>query len=276
MVRGDVASVVPYRSPKYTSMQPIGICALCSKTARLDNSHIFSRVLFKVLRGPRNTFIGINGVGRYGGKPLQDGEKEHLFCRACEDFCNTNYEKPFRDMWLTKVPSPVPDPWPIGSDVSVVVDYAPFKLFHLLNLFRASVSSLPSFEDVDLGPHEEQIRKMLLTNSPGPSSVYPVAGSGIYDSKTGEIAPIVVSPQRHRDQGHTMYSQVYGGAMWMIVISENGGPATRRAAVSEDGRLTMTGYPWQALSVMHEARDLLASKQSRPQVNSKASLRPPL
>ena len=242
-------------------MRISGICKLCQTQANLDHSHIFSKALFKVLRGPTRTFLGIHGNGRYGFEVMQDGEKEHLFCRDCEEFCSKNYEKPFCDMWFEAKPRPIPERWPETGNIDIRVTYAPFKLFHLLNLFRASVSTLPSFRDVQLGPHEENFRTMLLNQQPGPSELYAVAASVIFNPATREPAKIVTVPQRYRDGSHTLYSQVYGGAMWMVVVSSGGAPATRRAAIKENGAFSMMGLPWQSLTVMNEASKLIAGKE---------------
>ena len=54
----------------------------------------------------------------------------------------------------------------------IKVEYEPFKLFHLSVLFRASVSTLPTFADVSLGPHEERLRNLLLARRAGPEDQF--------------------------------------------------------------------------------------------------------
>ncbi len=63
---------------------------------------------------------------------------------------------------------------------TVQYDYATFKLFHLSVLFRASVSSLSTFQEVNLGAlHEERIRQMLLNEDPGKDWEYPILGFAV-------------------------------------------------------------------------------------------------
>jgi hypothetical protein len=54
------------------------------------------------------------------------------------------------------------------------VNYCKMKLFLLSILWRASISSQKLFEDVQLGDHEEIIRKMIYNNDPGQISDYPI------------------------------------------------------------------------------------------------------
>ncbi len=53
------------------------------------------------------------------------------------------------------------------------IDYSRFKLFLLSLIWRASVSTLPMFKDINLGTHEETISKMILDDNPGVPFEYP-------------------------------------------------------------------------------------------------------
>jgi hypothetical protein len=55
------------------------------------------------------------------------------------------------------------------------IDYRNFKLFLMSVLWKASISNLPIFKKVNLGEHEQVIRKKILTNNPGSSFEYPCA-----------------------------------------------------------------------------------------------------
>jgi hypothetical protein len=54
------------------------------------------------------------------------------------------------------------------------IDYKKFKLFLLSILWRASVTKLPVFSEIQLGPHQEKIRKMIFEDDPGEEDDYPV------------------------------------------------------------------------------------------------------
>jgi len=245
-------------------MSTKGICKLCGDETHLDNSHIFAKALLNDIRGSKQVFVGINGRGRYGRELLQDGEKERLFCRACENFCSKHYEKPFCDMWYEAKPRPLPERWPSDLRVDVKVEYAPFKLFHLLNLYRASVSSLPSFQRVHLGPHERVIQKMLLERDPGPRDLYAVAPMGVIEPSSRTPSQIITMPVRYGDGGHTIYCMVYAGVQWAVLVSRDGAPALRRSAIMEDGTFSMTCVSWEHLTVMQEASQLISGRDLPP------------
>lgn len=239
----------------------IGICRLCNAERLLLKSHIFSKGLIRHIRGEKNIFVGINGMGRYGRAILQDGQTEALFCQDCEQFASINYEHPFFKLWNSPQ-APIPNPWSPNSEITIQVEYGPFKLFHLLNLYRASVSSLLSFSQVSLGPHEEVIRKMLLQRDPGSDAKYAVTCFPVFNLPNGDLSKLITMPLRHRTDGQTMYSSVYGGAGWGILISDGGFPSMRKYALKSDGTMRLFGYPWQMLTAMDEARALLQGKET--------------
>ena len=109
--------------------------------------------------------MGISGQGGRGWKPLQKGIRERLFCESCEQHFNEYFEKPFREQWV--IAQPLPNPWTDESVHWVNVDYSSFKLFHLSVLFRAGVSTLPTYREVSLGKHQEKLRHLLLNRDPG-------------------------------------------------------------------------------------------------------------
>lgn len=236
-----------------------GECQLCKKHRVLLRSHILSKGLIRHILDENRQMVGINGKGRYGRDLIQDGEKQHLFCEECEQFVNKKYEHPFFLLWNSDA-SPIPNPWIPKSEITIKVDYGPFKLFHLLNLYRSSVSTLPSFRQVSLGRHEEQMRLMILEGDPGPDTKYAVTCFPTFNTPNGDLAKLITMPAKHRDGGQTMYSTVYGGAGWGILVSDNGFPAMRKYALKSDGTMRLFGYPWQMLTVMDEANALLAGK----------------
>lgn len=64
-----------------------------------------------------------------------------------------------------------------GFEYSVCynVDYARFKLFLLSILWRASISNREIFKEADIKKrHKRRIRKMILKNSPGKLTEYPI------------------------------------------------------------------------------------------------------
>ena len=152
----------------------MAICKLCGNDRKLRYSHIIPEFLYAKLYNDKNQLLGIHGQGKHGSKLLQKGIREYLFCEKCEQHFNEFCEKPFKKQWIDA--SPLPDPWDVTDIQWLKVDYTSFKLFHLSVLYRAGVSSLPTFQEVSLGPHEEKLRKQILACDAGEWWQYPIFG----------------------------------------------------------------------------------------------------
>lgn len=176
------------------------LCRLCQLNRQLRNSHIVSEFLYDDLYNSKGHAMAITGLGNRGWKPLQQGSKEHLFCENCEQHFNEYYEKPFLAQWVKA--APLPNPWNVNSLHLARFDYAPFKLFHLSVLFRASVSSRPEFVEVSLGPHEEKLRELLLSRNPGEAWQYPIFGQAIVHHETKRLISMVSQAVQSNFEGH--------------------------------------------------------------------------
>lgn len=238
-----------------------GICKLCLEERMLQNSHIFPKTVAKEIRGEKGHMLELTGKGRYGTEPRQDGLKEELLCEACETFCNDKYEKPFQKAWNSFGPK---TPWTPGRMIQARVDYATFKLFHLLNLFRAGVSTLPDLVGVQLGPHEAVLREMILAGDAGAQQLYAVAGLVLYSQYDGGLLAANGYPKRHVYQGRTAYTMVYRNTEWIVMISNGGFEKARSLAVREDGTLVLTGHPLEQHPIRDEIFQRIAGKDPIP------------
>jgi len=230
------------------------ICKLCHSEEKLQNSHVISEFLFKPLYNDENKFMGVTGVGNKGWRPLQKGLREKLFCTGCEGLLNDKYEKPFYKEWI--VSNKLPNPFNFDHPIIVSVDYRSFKLFHLSILFRASVSTLPTFSKVNLGLHQEIIREMLLNNNPGNYWQYPIIGIVVRHNKNNSIPPIITMPFQGRLLGHVFYSIVYAGVEWNIFVSSHRNADIEDAALASSGRIVLDSIRWHENGVIRNAANL--------------------
>lgn len=229
----------------------LAICCLCQLDRKLCYSHIIPEFLYETLYNDENKLMGINGRGNKGWKPLQVGIREYLLCLDCEQLLNDKYEKPFLKQWR------LPDRIAQDSTHSAVYDFASFKLFHLSILFRSSVSSLPTFHEVNLGAHEERIRQMLLSGDPGHVWEYPILAFIVLNGR-GEVERRLIScPISGRYEGHLAYGQIYGGAMWWISVSSHRNHIFRQAGLQQSGDIKMTAVPWNEIGIVQDASKVL-------------------
>jgi len=147
-------------------IQEVGQCKLCLKEKPLANSHVIPEFHYKLLYDEKGRAHMFTGSQTHSHKYIQKGLREPLLCKG-KDGCEEIFSK-----W-ERYGSQVLNYIPIvgsGYDDPIVakgIDYTPFKLYQMSILWRASVSKLPAFNDVQLGPHEERLRNMLLNSNPG-------------------------------------------------------------------------------------------------------------
>jgi hypothetical protein len=233
-------------------------CRLCLQEAVLRHSHIIPELLHKPLYSHDHKFMAISGVGTKGWKPFQKGERDRLLCDECERLLNDRFEKPFVNYWAT-ASSQLRRISPNGHR-KIRVPYTEFKLLHLSILFRASVSSLPTFRNVQLGPHEEKIRQMLLANDPGPTIEYPIVGDAVLDDQCNPEERFVSVPFRTRYGSHSVYCQVFAGAVWYISISSHRNRDFLSRTIDQSGTLDLNAVPLRDLPQAQLAATLVRQK----------------
>jgi hypothetical protein len=114
------------------------------------------------------------------------------------------------------------------------------------------VSSLPTFQEVNLGIHEECIRKMLFFENPGQDWEYPILAFAVLNGR-GEVEKRLISrPISGRHEGHIAYGQIYGGAMWWILVSSHRNSLFCRAGLQPSGQITMLAEPWNEIGVVQD------------------------
>ncbi len=97
------------------------------------------------------------------------GHEGQILCQSCDNEVLGRLERyasqVLYDSEPHKIQSRVKDK---GMEYTLYeeIDYTKFKLFLLSLLWRASISNLPIFKDVNLGPHEDKIRQMILDSNP--------------------------------------------------------------------------------------------------------------
>ena len=168
-----------------------------------------------------------------------------MFCEPCEQHFNEHFEKPFLAQWSAVS---LPDPWETDKVTSIRLnDCSSFKLFHLSILFRASVSSLPTYGQVALGSHEAKLRRLLLDQDPGGELEYPICGQAVVHHQTRRIVQAITQPELLTINSHRYYAMAYGGVEWWIKVSSHRHKAFERLFLRPDGTLFLSPIPWNEL-----------------------------
>lgn len=230
-------------------------CRLCLNDRALRRSHIIPEFLFREIYDDDRRMMGITGTGHQGFRYLQRGLVERLLCGDCEQLIGNNYEDPYRREWIQNCP--IPNPWGQRSHININADYDTTKLFHLSILFRASVSCLTTFNQVNLGPHEEPIRLMLLNGNAGGLGDYPFYGYAVTHGQDNRLVQVITRPLRCRHEGQWHYQTLYGGLMWSVCVSSHQVGNFIRISMQPDGACTFIAAPWNEVGALQDARDAL-------------------
>ena len=231
--------------------KPLGSCRLCLRDAKLCKSHIVPEFLYAPLYNEDRNFMGITGRGSKGWKPLNKGSFESLLCADCELMLNREYEQPFQKQFIGG--SGLPSHLPANYAHTAVFDYLTFKLFHLSILFRASASSHATFREIGLAEHEERIRCMLLESDPGHDWEYPILAFAVINDRNEVERRIISQPIAARYDGHRVYGQIYGGAMWWTSVSAHKNDHFLQYGLQRSGQMTFVASSFRDIAVMHDA-----------------------
>lgn len=207
-------------------------CALCLKSADLQRSHIIPEFLFRTLYDDKHRFHVISTDEAERNKYQQKGLREPLLCSTCEQQFS-RYER-YASLVLSGGPN-LGYQFDGAAAIVTGIEYKLFRLFQLSVLWRAGVSRQEFFKDVSLGSHEESLRQMLLAEEPEHSSKYGCIMFALFHEGIVQ-RNLMLQPDRLRFHGLRGYRFVFGGLVWIYVVSGHKSSAEiERGFLLEDG-----------------------------------------
>lgn len=208
-------------------------CALCQGTGELQRSHVIPEFLFRALYDEKHRFHVISTDEAERNKYQQKGPREPLLCARCEQQFS-RYER-YASLALS---GGIELGYQLEGPALVLsgLDYSQFRLFQLSVLWRAGVSRHDFFKDVSLGPHEEPLRLAILHEDPGlPERYGCIMCAVVHDEKIQR--DLVLQPERVRFSGLSGYRFVFGGLVWIYVVSSHRSQAgIERGFLQQDGK----------------------------------------
>ena len=220
------------------------ICKLCLKHVDLRKSHILPEFLYKPMYDNKHRLFTYTSYDRGTERPEQKGFRESLLCQSCETK---------RSKWETYAKQVIFGTAPVrthdnGEYVAISgIDYEPFKLFLMSNLWMSGIASDPFFSMVILGPHEEKLRRMLYRGDPGEPKDYPCLVSGLLcDNQL--LTDIIVQPSPARLWSHKCYRFIYCGFLWIYIVTSH-----RLSKKCEEAYLDRSG---EMSIVLKDSRDM--------------------
>lgn len=192
-------------------------CALCLEDSELRKSHVIPEFLYETLYDNKHRLQVLSVIPEKGNWREQKGLRERLLCDRCEQRLAV-WER-YASLVLK---GGVPLTYRREGSVVLLseLDYLPFRMFQLSILWRAGVSSLEFFKNVQLGPHAEVLRLLLLAGDPGPPRQYCCFMFGLTFERQA-FTGVIMQPGKVRLQNQVSYRFVFGGFLWAMLASSN-------------------------------------------------------
>lgn len=208
------------------------VCRLCKKNKNLlKKSHIVPEFFYKRIFdenhkirmfSPNELFEG-KGFVR---KPPTGEYESNLLCLECDrNLLGSYYENYaskaiFGGLPVRENPTCEIFQNPEGIRFTTVrnISYKKFKIFLLSMLWRASISTRPFFQFVNLGPHEEIIRDMIYNGEPGELEDYPIFIMTLVND-TSIPNEFIATPREAETMGYRIYNFFITGLVFMFFVN---------------------------------------------------------
>jgi hypothetical protein len=239
-----------------------GVCHLCEIEKDLAKAHIIPEPFYRELYDESHKIAEVNLNDLSNTVKRSKGIYDpNILCRRCDnDILNKlyddygskvcwGYEKMDLNMKTYHSSSDPNVKWIIEENV----DSRRMKLFFLSILWRAHLSGMPSFKEVDLGlKHSQRIKTMIKNNDPGTIDEYPVLllHYAIGDSRARRL----ISPVRKGSKnGKTFYFLLLSGVLVLWYISENQVPNNLKSlVVAKENKFSVLHSPIQGFDLFAE------------------------
>ena len=241
----------------------MALCNLCLENKELVNSHIFPEFMYKPLYDKDHRFNILENSGGKIKKRLPKGIYEKLLCKECDNNIIGKYESHASSVMFGDGKKEIEiEKMDYGILVSGI-DYTLFKLFQISILWRCSISNRPEIHKINLGDHQEVMRKMLLNENPYEYFRYGVQ-MYYFPKSSKAMIDLIVSPVfvEKLVSGHETYRAIFNGVCWFFVMS---GPTKiynyRKYFLSIDGKLPILNSGYVGERFVNElAYDFLGEK----------------
>jgi hypothetical protein len=230
-------------------------CALCQLDKPLVNSHIIPEFLYQELYDNLHRFHSMSTAPKAKNNLLQKGTRERLLCGGCEQHLSV-LERYASQVLFGGIPLKGHRE---GPKIYITnLDYTKFKLFQLSILRRAGVSAKREFRQVQLGPHAERLRAMLLAGDPGSRQDYPTLMFMLLDEGQ-PVRGLIVAPSWARLDGHKCYRFIFGGMVWIQLSSRHKlPPVVLDSCLKEEGSCVIELHDWQQMKFFTDTVHKLA------------------
>lgn len=242
--------------------QPRTTCALCLKPSKLCRSHIIPNSLYKPIFKSDGHAMIKSALTRVGPKKVQTGYAEHLLCVACEQRLSVWEAYALRVLFGGEEALQAKRVVAIPETVAYRgIDYSKFKLFQMSVLWRASIASHRFFKQVDLGPREDELRKMLVAGDPGEVTDFGclMARLTLNDQP---MTQAVIEPTCGRMRHRRKYRFIFGSMLWEYSVSKLHDTVSAPLMLQKSGEQTLMTIAVTDLESINRMMATIIKKES--------------
>ncbi len=199
------------------------LCQLCGKQKDLVEAHIIPRSWHAPLKSPSGPMLKLNKDPSIYPKRSQTGEYDReLLCGECDGGFSC-WEDYARKLIFQNLEAQTIQLGPTGQRRYVIpkYDYAATKLCLLSILWRMSISTRPSFAEVQLGPFKSQIKDMILRKDPGDPTAFTTF---IYRYEDDLGSSTMISTRKECLDGIDVYNVGLPGFLAVIKVDQQPAP----------------------------------------------------
>lgn len=202
-------------------------CRLCGQPKKLVKAHIIPNFMYNELfdQNHRITQVSLEDYAFKKRVQLETGEfDKNILCEKCDNEVLGSFEAYAKRAFyggtmlqLSKEPEQLFNKtWmQVGG-----LDYKKFKLFLLSVLWRASITTRPYFEQINLEQHANIIRDMILKEDPGKREDYPT----LIIHARAVTNQIITKPKLVGKPGDKIFSFVIAGGIFVFFVECNNVP----------------------------------------------------
>jgi len=183
-----------------------GECKLCRQSKPLIKAHVLSDLLYDGLFAEGHWLARVRflkGTEQIVSTLPNGDYDRNILCNNCDGTILGQFETYASKIIRNEIEKAEPkNAGDFGKYISIPgVDYIKFKLFLLTQVWRASISKRPFFNNFNLGEHENIIREMIIKRDPGDETVYRTSIFKLSESNTGPTR-IVAPPRTFGERGN--------------------------------------------------------------------------
>lgn len=173
------------------------ICKGCSKNKKLIKAHVIPESFFVGLRDEKKAPLLITDKKDHYPKKIPIGIYDKtILCRECEDIFQ-KFDDYAQSLLLKEEHTHtdiIQNGVLVGYSISNV-DVDTLKLFFLSLLWRASISKMEFYSKINLGPHEQIIKKLVWEGDSGEEDQYSFVVAKFTD---GDLGRGILDPHMER------------------------------------------------------------------------------